>query len=202
MKNQRTDIIEVCWELFFQFGIKSVSMDDIASKLGISKKTIYQHFKNKSDLVEQALEWQINHPRFSFQSEEVSHLNAIDQYIAFYKFVISQIENSCDSMRYDLRKYYPKLWNKFHRTNLIRFQTELAQNLEQGIKEGLFRPEINIEWISKTMARFYLNMAETDNVILEKEDISNIEFHKELGIYHLHGVCTNKGIEYFKNNFK
>lgn len=202
MKNQKANIIEVCWELFFQFGIKSVTMDDIASKLGISKKTIYQHFNNKTDLVEQALEWQINHPRFSFTSEDVSDLNAIDQYIEFYKFVVGQISNSCESMRYDLRKYYPKLWHRFHLANLTRFQTELEQNLKKGIGEGLFRPEINIEWISKTMARFYLNMAEADNVILEKEDIANIEYHRELGQYHLHGVCTEKGIEYFKNNFK
>lgn len=202
MKNQKVDIIEISWELFFQFGIKSVSMDDIASKLGISKKTIYQHFKNKNDLVEQAIEWQINHPLFSFQSEEISHLNAIDQYIEFYKFIVNQIANSCESMRYDLRKYYPKLWNKFHLTKLTTFQNELSQNLEKGIQEGLFRPEINIEWISKTIARFYMNMAESDTLILEKEDISNIEYHRELGLYHLHGVCTIKGIEYVKNNFK
>ncbi|NOU61549.1 TetR/AcrR family transcriptional regulator [Marinifilum caeruleilacunae] len=201
MKNQKEDIIEVCWELFFQFGIRSVTMDDIAAKLGISKKTIYQHFSNKTDLVEQAIEWQINHPKFSFMSENMSQLNAIDQYIEFYRFVVSQISNSCESMRYDLRKYYPKLWHKFHLEKLTRFQSELSQNLQQGIDEGLFRPEVNIEFISKTMARFYLNMVEADNVILEKEDIENIEYHKELGTYHLHGVCTEKGIEYFKNNF-
>ncbi|MCT4603013.1 MAG: TetR/AcrR family transcriptional regulator [Marinifilum sp.] len=202
MKNQKEDIIEVCWELFFQFGIKSVTMDDIANKLGISKKTIYQHFKNKTDLVEQALEWQINHPLFSFMSEDVSHLNAIDQYIEFYRFIVNQISNSCESMRYDLRKYYPKLSNKFHLTKLTKFQNELSQNLQQGIQEGLFRPEINIEYISKTMAKIYLNMAEADDVILEKEDFSNVEYHKELVQYHLHGVSTQKGKEYFKNKFK
>ncbi|WP_421921014.1 TetR/AcrR family transcriptional regulator [Marinifilum sp.] len=202
MKNQKTDIIEVCWELFFQFGIKSVTMDDIACKLGISKKTIYQHFNNKNDLVEQALEWQINHPSFSFQSMEVSHLNAIDQYIAFYKFVISQIENSCDSMMYDLRKYYPRIWNKFHLTTLAKFQKELFLNLKKGTEEGLFRPEMNIEWISKTIARFYMNMAESDSIIIEKDDMANIDYHKELVLYHLHGICTSNGIEYVKNNFK
>lgn len=202
MKNQKEDIIEICWDLFYQFGIRSVTMDDIAGKLGISKKTIYQHFKNKTDLVEEAIEWQINHPKFSFMSEHMSKLNAVDQYIEFYKFVVAQISDSCEALRYDLRKYYPKLWHKFHLEKLTRFQTELAQNLQQGIDEGLFRPEVNIEFISKTMARFYLNMAEADNVILEKEDIAKIEYHRELGTYHLYGVCTAKGIEYFKNNFK
>ena len=202
MNEQKANIIKVCWELFFQFGIKSVTMDDIAQKMGMSKKTIYQHFTNKTELVEHAIEWQIQNPRFSFESEEIKKLNAIDQFIEFYKFITEQINKQCSALRYDLKKYFPKLYRKFHVENVNNFQVELATNLKQGITEELFRKEINIEFISKTLARIYLNMIQTDSVILEPEDIMNIEYHKELATYHLYGICTDKGIEYFQNKLK
>lgn len=202
MNEQKANIIKSCWDLFSQFGIKSVTMDDIATQMGISKKTIYQHFKNKRDMVEQAVEWQIQYPRFSFTFKEVIELNAIDQYIEFYKFITQILKEPCHSLHYDLKKYYPDLWDKIHIENTSKFQKELALNIKQGINEELYRPEINVEFISKTMARFYLNMAEADNKIISKDDILNIDYHKELAVYHLYGVCTSKGIEYFKNKIK
>lgn len=199
MCDQKKHITSKSWELFSKNGIRNVIMDDIANQMGMSKKTIYRFFKNKSDLVEQALEWQFKNPIFSFKSKNISKLNAIDQYVEFYRFVTEQINNKNHRLQYDLKKYYPLLWNKFNLKSINRFKDELDGNLRQGVEEGLYRRELHIEFISKTMARLYLNMTQADDYIFEKEDILNINYHKELGIYHLYGVCTPKGIEYFKN---
>lgn len=202
MSDQKEYITYKSWKLFSKKGIRNVTMDDIAKKLGISKKTIYRFFKNKSELVEHALEWYFQNLAFSFKSPKISELNAIDQYVEFYKFVTEQISNKSHTLQYDLKKYYPKLWDKFNLKTINRFQSELDGNLQQGVKEGLYRKELNIVFISKTMARLYLSMNQVNDYIFEKEDILNIDYHKELGTYHLYGVCTPKGIEYFKNKLK
>ena len=83
MNEQKDKILAASWEMFFQYGFKSVTMDDIASKLGISKKTLYQFFSNKKELITQSFEWEMKNPKFSFKSDEIINLNALDQYFVF-----------------------------------------------------------------------------------------------------------------------
>ena len=202
MKEQKANIINKSWDLFFQYGIKSVTMDDIALEMGISKKTLYQNFANKKDLVEQAMVWEVDHPRFSFRSEDIKDLNAVDQYLEFFQFVNEKIKESCLSMEYDLKKYYPEIWKKFKLDRQERFLQELQLNISKGIQEGYYRSEINVELISKTLVQLYLNLVGAEYKVFSDEEVSSVELHRELTIYHLHGICTQKGIEYFKNKLK
>ncbi len=202
MNEQKINIINTCWALFFQFGIKSVTMDDIANKMGISKKTLYQYFSNKNELVYQAIEWDIEKPKFSFKSEEIINLNALDQYFAFFKFINEMIQHNCDSLEYDLKKYYPEIWNKFKDKRIKNFQLEIQINLQKGITEGFYRSELNVEFISKNLVSFYLNLNTPEYEVFSSNEVFNKDMHRELTLYHLHGICTQKGIEYLKNKFE
>ncbi|MPQ48462.1 TetR family transcriptional regulator [Marinifilum sp. N1E240] len=202
MNEQKEKILMNIWEMFFQYGIKSVTMDDIASKLGISKKTLYQHFPNKKELVTQACEWERQNPEFSFNSDELKEMNALDQYFEFFKFVNERIKLRCDSLDYDLKKYYPEIWNNFKQEKIIGFQNELLTNLKKGVKEGFYRSELNIDFISKNLVSFYLNLSITEYQVFNDDEVFNADMHRELTMYHLHGICTKEGIKYFKNKFK
>lgn len=202
MSEQKDKILTVSWEMFFQFGIKSVTMDDIANKMGMSKKTLYQYFANKTELVSQACGWDIKNPKFSFQQDEIKTLNAIDQYFEFFHFINELLQHKCDSMDYDLKKYYPEIWNNFKDEKINIFQREILYNLQKGIDEGLYRPELNIDFIGKNLTSFYLNIATTEYQVFSDREVFNSNMHRELTLYHLHGICTQKGIEYFKNKFK
>ena len=202
MNEQKVNIINTSWILFFQYGIKSVTMDDIASKIGISKKTLYQFFSNKKELVNKACEWDIKHPKFSFKSDQIVKLNALDQYFEFFNFVNEILPQKSNSLNYDLKKYYPEIWNKFKGAKIKEFYIEILYNLQNGIDEGFYRPELNINFISKNLVSFYLNHSITEYQVFSKDEVFNKDTHRELTLYHLYGICTNKGIEYFKNKFK
>jgi len=202
MNEQKVNIINTSWALFFQYGIKSVTMDDIASKMGISKKTLYQFFSNKNELINQVCKWEINNPKFSFKSNQIIKLNALDQYFEFFKFVNTILPQTSDSLDYDLKKYYPEIWREFKNAKIKKFHREILYNLQKGINEGLYRPELNINFISKNLVSFYLNLSTTEYQVFSSDEVFNKDMHRELTLYHLHGICTNKGIEYFKNKFK
>ncbi len=202
MNEQKGKILVVSWEMFFQYGIKSVTMDDIANKMGMSKKTLYQYFANKKELVSQACEWELKNPGFAFDVDELKDMNALDQYFEFFNFVNEKIQQNCASLDYDLKKYYPEIWSNFKSTRIIAFQNQLALNLKQGVEEGFYRPELNINFISKNLVSFYLNLNSIEYEVFSPDEVFNKDMHRELTHYHLYGVCTEKGIEYFKNKFK
>ncbi|PKQ63588.1 hypothetical protein BZG02_09480 [Labilibaculum filiforme] len=202
MNEQKINIITTSWTLFFQYGIKSITMNDIASKMGISKKTLYLFFSNKTELINQVCDWEIKNPQFSFTSKELIGLNALDQYFEFFEFVNKILPQKSDSLDYDLKKYYPEIWMKLKDAKIKKLQLELHYNLHKGIDEGFYRPELNIDFISKNLVSFYLNLRVTEYQVFSPDEVFNKDMHQELTIYHLYGICTNKGIEYFKNKFK
>ncbi|MDE5423228.1 TetR/AcrR family transcriptional regulator [Ancylomarina sp. DW003] len=195
MESQKQKILESACEMFFQCGTRSVSMDDISKKLAISKKTLYQYYANKQDLISQVLNWELAHPKFSFESPKFEGLNAIERYWKFYQFVSEMIKKPYHSLEFDLKKYHPELWNKFKSGKMKLFGEELKLNIKQGINEGLYRQELNIDIITNLLVRFYLNMWNEEYDVFSEEELMSEELNRELTVYHLHGICSIKGIE-------
>jgi len=196
MESQKQKILESAHTLFFQCGTRSVSMDDISKKLSISKKTLYKYFKNKYELIEEVVNWDLSNPRFNFQSEKYKGLNAIDCYWEFHQFVLGILKNQHHSFDYDLNKYHPELAKEFKTRKLELFKSDLLININQGIKEGLYRDNFNIEIISNLLIRFYLNRWNQELEAYNGDEIFSEKFHRELTLYHLHGICSIKGVEY------
>jgi AcrR family transcriptional regulator len=190
MKDQ---ILIKATDLFLTLGFKSVTMDDIATEMGISKKTIYQHYSNKDQLVEAS-----TMHLFETISCGIDHIcdlgnNPIEELFLIKDFVMKNLKNEKASPIHQLQKYYPQI----HKTLMIRQFDKMGDcvivNLEKGIEQGLFRKEINTPLI----ARFYF----AGMTSLKDPEIFNLEQFptKEVQIayleYHLRGICTEKGIQ-------
>ena len=202
MESQKQKILETAHTLFFQCGIRSVSMDDISRNISISKKTLYQYFKTKNDLIEQVLKWDLKNPKFNFQSENLKNSNAIECYWEFHKFILDILKNPHHSFEYDLNKYYPELALVFKTKKMEMFKADLMINLNKGITEGLYRDDFDKDIISNLLIRLYLSHWNQKLEVYIENDKFSRDFHRELTLYHLHGICSTKGIEYLNTILK
>ncbi len=183
--------------LFLKYGVKSVSMDDIAKNLGMSKKTLYQYFDGKKDLI-----MRITQHYIAEEMEVVNHIqevasDAVDEMIGIARYVIDFINNLEPSFTYDLRKYYPNSWSLIQNDHMGFVEETIILNIERGKNEGVYRPEIQTHIIAK------LYVSNSMNIILMEmpdKDIKPVNLYKEMIHYHLHGLMTNKGKQLFKDN--
>ncbi|WP_299121929.1 TetR/AcrR family transcriptional regulator [uncultured Winogradskyella sp.] len=186
-------IINKSVDLFLNLGFKSVTMDDIANEMGISKKTIYQHFANKTKLVEATT---------LHVFENISHgidciceldKNPIEEIYEIKKFVMLHLKNEKSSPQYQLQKYYPKIFATLKQKQFEKMLGCVSQNLERGVSQNLYRKEINIDF----MARLYFNgmLSLKDHDIFPIEKFSMHMLMDNYIEYHLRGISTPKGIE-------
>lgn len=189
----RDKILHKSQELFLNLGFKSVTMDDIASEMGISKKTIYVHFPNKTKLVE-ATTLQL--------FETISHgidcicelqKNPIEEIFDIKQFVMDHLKNEKSSPQYQLQKYYPKIFATLKSKQFEVMDSCVTENLSRGLELGLYRDNINLEFISKI---YFSGMM----VIKDREffPLKNFSMHTLMTNYleyHLRGICTPKGLE-------
>lgn len=194
MKQQ---ILEKASNLFLKYGVKSVTMDDIASKMAISKKTLYKYFENKDTLVEQATT-QI-HQSCLAQIYEINAQNfsPIKENFTIKKMFREMFQNMDGSYLFQLKKYYPKIYNKIIKIESTVFLDCIKQNIEKGIAQGYYRKELNIE----VVANFYLSLVFS---IYEKDILQNelLDLEFEALLYHTRAIATVKGIQELENQLK
>ncbi len=199
MESKEKEILLQAADLFAKYGIKSMTMDDVARHMGISKKTLYQFVDNKKDLVKRCIQEHIDAEE-CLVSEFLGHQdNAIDELMAMTKFVGTQMKEMHPSVIYDLKKYHFEAYTRLtqHRDDFIFMN--IKRNVEQGMKDGLYRSNINPE----ILARLYISMV---NVILDPEntnlsDYNQAEVYTEMIRYHVRGISSSKGREYLKQKF-
>lgn len=189
----REKIILKSAELFLTLGFKSVTMDEIANALGISKKTIYQHFDNKTKLVE-ATTTQI------FENIcggidcicDKSH-NPIEELYDIKMFVMTYLKNEKASPQYQLKKYYPQIHNNLHLKQFEKMYVSVKDSMQKGVDTGLFRKNINVDFIS----RMYFNgMSGIKDETIFPTSIFTMEYLMESYLeYHLRAICTEKGLQ-------
>jgi len=200
MDDKINDIIEASAKLFQRCGIKSISMDDIAKELSISKKTLYQFVKDKRQLVELSVEYFLVENKFH-QNISCEGSNAVEQYFMVYQQVVKMISTANFSVEYDLQKYYPDLHKRVVEVRQKRMFNGIKLNIEKGITEGLYRSEIDVEIISKLNVLLSESMHNYEFLSDNKAEL--IKIMKMNFDYHIHGIESEKGlIEYnrIKNN--
>jgi TetR/AcrR family transcriptional regulator, cholesterol catabolism regulator len=195
------DLINKISELYLRYGIKSITMDDVAREAGISKKTLYLHFKDKKEMVEKVIHHLINEQKCGMEKMYDSPAtNAIDKLMRMTGYMTESLKQSNMAMTYDLRKYFPELWDEvieFKREEVYRY---MMDNIETGIAEGLYRKGLNYDIISRIYVS-RLEMYQTDLwEPLSKYDIG--EIFQTLFIYHIRGIATPAGLEYLDKNIK
>lgn len=196
MENQLEIIHERIYKLFQKYGIKSVTMDDIAKELGISKKTLYQHFTDKRDLIIKIVDYKIKASSDHNEKLEKSKLNAVEELLFVYQFLNKILKDHNPSMMYDLRKYYPDVFEKLHTDRRDLIYGAMLHNLKKGQKEGLYRKDFSCDIIAKLHVFRVENMVDSD--MFTQTDFESENVFRELFLYHLRGIASEKGIKIFE----
>ena len=198
MQNEFDKILGKVSELYRKYGIKSVTMDDVSHELGISKKTLYQYVADKSELVEKVVEYtRVCNFSSMHEIDEFSG-NAIEQLIEVSQKVNTLMKDHSPAYEYDLKKYYPEIFNKLRSTRRKMMYESMLANIRQGKKEGLFRQELDEVIIAKLHLLRMENMQ--TNQIFKEEEIHTTKFFAEVFVYHIHGLATAKGLEVLEKN--
>lgn len=195
-----SEILLKATEMFLAQGYKTVTMDDIASELSISKKTIYQYYSSKPELIEKSLAY-LNQ-KFIEQLEITIAKNhgAIEEIVMSHEDIDKIFAIDTSASLYQLNKYYPKVCEKqkaFHRKKYLHI---IQRNLEKGIKEGVYRNNIDIEYVS----RFHLaSVCAIDDIeYFPIEEFDQKEIHSQHLEYHIRSIATEKGIQLFEKLIK
>lgn len=198
MTDKRQEIIDKVTDLYLRFGIRSVTMDDVVHEVGISKKTLYQYFKDKSDLVLSVIDCDSKKKKQEHDKALEGTSNAIEKMMAFYEFQMKMVKEYNPSMIFDLRKYYPELHNDFVKKKREIIYENVLKNIEQGKAEGLYRKELN----QKVIAMLNLMRVEAiaNSESFKPEDLLTNEFLKEMFTYHMYGIVSDKGRKILEQN--
>ena len=179
--------------LFKRLGLKSVSMDDIARELGISKKTLYQLVSNKEELIEKVMTYDFEQDKAMFVRHADEATDAIDEFLRNSRYFIREMREVSPTTMRDLQKYYPKLWRDMFQAHHEQFQRDLVRNLERGMEEGLYRDNLEPEVI----ATLYSGMT---GLVIDRQVFPNHErplsdIIRQMTEYHFHGIVNQFGRE-------
>ena len=170
-------------------------MDDISKKLGCSKKTLYNHFINRKDLVLKVISFDMKKHENEIYKVLDEKLHPIDEIFKLNKIAISKIKTIHPSAQYDLKKYYPKSWEIFDKKNKQLSYKVSIKNLKEGIKAGCYRKEINPEIMSKIFAeRIDLVF---NGLLFKVGDISFSEVFNEMINHYILGIVNEDGLKYY-----
>lgn len=194
MEDKRRELVLLASDIYMKYGIKSVTMDEMARQLGVSKKTLYLHVKDKNDLVEQCVLANHEEEKKNICALVESTENAIEQMLKISRFIIERLGRIHPSIFFDIAKYHPSAMSMMegHKNDYICGSIEA--NLEAGIKQGLYRENIN----SKVISAIYVGMVDMmmDANILAAVDKRPDEMYSEMFRYHIRGIASEIGLEY------
>lgn len=178
-------------DLHMQYGMRSVSMDDIAGELGMSKKTIYQYFADKDSLIEAIITDKIKHNQDCCKKDRLVAKDAIHEIFLAIEMMQEMFEKMNPVVMYDLEKFHPKAFAHFleHKYNFLH--RIFKENLERGLQEELYRPEIDVDIIVK--ARLETMMLAFNQQLYPKNKFSLVTVETQLTEHFLFGLASLKG---------
>lgn len=180
-------------ELFLKYGFKSVTMDDIARGLGMSKKTLYQHVANKEELIHLIINAHIEEDRTFCLSIQKNSKDAISEMFAMAKHYMETLRKMSTTTIYDLKKYYSNSWAVVEKYESEFFYDIIKTNLEKGVAEKLYRADIDTDIIAKLYVGKSAMVSDEDT--FPPNQYRKDELFKAYFLYHIHGIATEKGIK-------
>ncbi len=182
-------IIHKATELFFKLGFKSVTMDDIACEMCISKKTIYKFFANKELLIAEGTNLIHNNIHNGIQDIISKNLNAIEENFEIRKMFAEMFKIADTSPLFQLKKHYPEIYTSVIDREIEECSTCFRQNIIKGIEQNFYRKDLNIENYIKFYYTIIININET--TISEAE---TQELELDALEYHTRAMATQMGI--------
>jgi len=199
MDKKKLDIIERSSLIYLKYGIKSVTMDDLANHLGISKKTIYKYFEDKNDLIvtmiKRTLEFE---EKMCFKIQGHTE-NALEALIQISRMVVERINNVNPALFFDLKKHHSEAWQilENHKWNFVL--SAISKNIDRGIEEKYYRDDLNVEIIARLYVSTFDTIMNTD--VYKWPEFQFQELFKEIMRFQFHGLVNENGKNYLKNNF-
>ncbi len=185
--------------MFKKYGVKSVTMDDIAGEFGISKKTLYKHFENKIDVIYKVAHYEFDKEREVLEKLCQEHKHVINQLFVISKFIVKSNLLLSPSLMYSMEKYFHQTWEELINKRREFVLNLIDKNFQEGIKQGIYRRDINLDVI-QLFYSFLLNIKSIEifnDRSIEKFDATfNTIFN-----YHIRGIASNVGIEYLEEQF-
>ncbi|TKT94037.1 TetR/AcrR family transcriptional regulator [Dyadobacter frigoris] len=188
-------IIKEAFKLFWRYGIKSVTMDDIAKDLGISKRTIYQHFPDKEAIVILVIEQELETQKCQMDKMDEDKLNPVAQMILGADYMRVSLAHMNPVVFHDLKKYHPHAWDLFHRYKHDYIIKEIRENLIEGVETELYRKDINVDMLSILRIEQVLMALDPEIYPADKFNMMNVQM--EFVHHFLHGILTEKGFKYY-----
>ncbi|ANW96916.1 TetR family transcriptional regulator [Wenyingzhuangia fucanilytica] len=185
-------ILEKASEMFLSLGFKSVTMDDISNELAISKKTLYTHFSTKKKLVESVSLYMFDIIDNGIQGICKKKQNPIEELFDIKRFVNNILKKEDTSPQYQLQKFYPDIFESLSKKQFNTMLICVKNNLERGIKDGLYRSDLNVDFISRI---YFTGMSGIKNEdIYSKEQFNQMWLIDSYLEYHLRAITTEKGL--------
>ncbi|HHC78313.1 MAG TPA: TetR/AcrR family transcriptional regulator [Flavobacteriia bacterium] len=186
-------ILHTANELFLNYGFKSITMDEIARHLSISKKTIYTFYKTKTELVEACVYAMFDQISSGIDTICALKKNPIEELFDIKEFVVENLKGEKSSPQYQLKKYYPSLFYTLQKKQFDLMQDCVLENLERGIETGYFRKEINIDFISRIYFVGVISVKDIELFPMAEKNMKTLMNHYLN--YHIRAVATAKGVK-------
>ena len=192
MDEKKIEIIEKATAVFLKYGIKSVTMDDMARELVMSKKTLYQYFEDKNDLVEQIILVKTEFDRSQCECAKVESENAIDELFKISSFVSKMMSNIHPSVFFDLKKFHPGAWKILNDHKWKFVKQSILENIQRGKREKIYREELNDDVI----ATIYVASTDliSDGDVFTNSELSSAKLFIENMTFKIHGMANDKGL--------
>ena len=205
METPLIDILERVRRLFFTYGVRSVSMDDICKNIGISKKKLYQLVTSKNHLVEKLLELERQNFEVIFDQNNFEGVNAIDILLIVSKDIGNRFQDISPSMTFDLKKYYPDVYHKHIEERIEFIYQKIQINMQKGISQGMYRDDLSIELVARLYIRRLIDLHNPEFFPADKFSFQTL-FEVMFDNF-IRGIANSVGIEYYekqkrKVNFK
>jgi AcrR family transcriptional regulator len=204
MQDISEKIIQEASSLFMKYGIKSVTMDDISRAMSISKKTLYQYFRDKNEIVNRVARVHLENEKRNFEEIQANAGDAIEKLYMHSLFIRKSFEKMNPAVLYDLKKYYKDAWDLFIQYKREVFSKGMTDTLHEGIAQGYFRKNIDPDIL--ITLRFEVLQLVADGSIFPAEKFDFREVQIQLFDHFLHGILTEKGHalmnEYYKTHIQ
>ncbi|MEY3398786.1 MAG: hypothetical protein RL220_1380 [Bacteroidota bacterium] len=200
MTEKEISLLDSAVKVFMRFGVKSINMDDMARHLGVSKKTLYLHFKDKEDMLARGMR------RLCITDDQAvaeicsRGLNAIDESLEIMKFVSAMLRDLHPSIVFDIEKYHPEVYREMMENRQSCIYGIIYGNLKKGQKEGLYRKDMKAEiiaglYIAKMTSVF-------DTRLFPNQEFTAAQLYDEFFIYHIRGIASPAGIARLEEKLK
>lgn len=190
-KDIKDRILKGAWELFMKYGIRSVSMDDVARHLSVSKKTLYQYFADKDEIVTMVAAYYMEENHKKYEGFHTAAKNAIDELVQISVCLKKDFQKMNSSLLFDMQKFHPKAWGAWLAHKQKHIRQSIIRNLSQGVEEGFYRPEINKDILAGM--RLELIQLSFDEQVFPSANYNLAEVNIQIFEHFIYGILTDKG---------